>query len=237
MPAHPDELQAIADRYARREQGGLQGLYDPIDPYVTMSRQERERAWIRGIRHAGLAPVAKRRVLEIGCGRGNNLIELIRLGFTPGNLVGNELNAERLDDARERLPRGVTLIEGDAATLDLEDASFDVVLQSTVFTSILDESFQKTLADRMWALARPGGGILWYDFTWDNPRNPDVRGMPLRRIGRLFPKARIRAWRVTLAPPLGRRLGRSAPILYPLLNAFPFLRTHLLCWIPRSPAT
>jgi hypothetical protein len=24
----------------------------------------------------------------------------------------------------------------------------------------------------MWALTKPGGGILWYDFVYDNPRNP-----------------------------------------------------------------
>ena len=30
----------------------------------------------------------------------------------------------------------------------------------------------------MWAAVKPGGGVLWYDFTVDNPRNADVRGVP-----------------------------------------------------------
>lgn len=232
-----DEVRAIAERYARRSPGREALLYDPLDPYVCLARQERERALVRCLRSAGLRPVGDKRVLEVGCGGGANLLDLIRLGFRPENLVGNELRPDRLDQARHRLPSAVTLLPGDAAALDLDDGSFDIVLQSTVFTSILDDAFQERLAGRMWALARPGGGILWYDFTWDNPRNPDVRGIPPRRIRRLFPTGAIRIWPVTLAPPIGRRLCRIAPGLYPVVNAFPFLRTHVLCWIqkPGSP--
>ena len=66
-------------------------LYDPLDPTRPLARQERERALIRCIRRAGLAPVGDKRVLEVGCGGGTNLVDLIRLGFQPHNLVGNEL--------------------------------------------------------------------------------------------------------------------------------------------------
>jgi len=180
-----------------------------------------------------LEPVGDKRVLEIGCGSGANLIELIRLGFHPRNLVGNELLENSLNLARARLPQAVTTILGDASTLDLGGESFDIVLQSTVFTSILDQSFQQRLAEHMWSLVRPGGGILWYDFTWDNPANPDVRGVPLRRIRQLFRAGAIRSWRVTLGPPIGRPLCRISPALYTLVNAIPLLRTHVLCWIQK----
>jgi SAM-dependent methyltransferase len=227
------EIQAIEERYARRRAASDTGLYDPLDPYVTEVRPERERALIRCIRRIGMAPVDDKRVLEIGCGGGSNLIDFIRLGFQPHHLTGNELRSERLAQARARLPHDVTLLPGDASELDLGDASFDIVLQSTVFTSILDDAFQERLAARIWALARPGGGILWYDFVWDNPRNPDVRGVPLGRIRRLFPGAKIRDWPVTLAPPIGRRLCRLSPSLYPVVNAIAPLRSHLLCWIQK----
>jgi SAM-dependent methyltransferase len=180
-------------------------------------------------------PVGDKRVLEVGCG-GANLIDLIRLGFRPPHLVGNELREDRLAEARDRLPPAVTLLAGDASTLDLEKESFDIVLQSTVFTSILDDAFQQRLADRMWSWVRPGGGILWYDFIWNNPRNPDVRGVPVRRIRQLFPEGHLHVWPVTLAPPIGRRLCRLCPVLYPAVNALPFLRTHVLCWIRKPVA-
>jgi SAM-dependent methyltransferase len=227
----PDEVRAIESRYARRRPSQGRRLYDPLDPYVLRSVQERQRALVRCLDRAGLRPVADKRVLEIGCGDGSNLIELIGLGFAPENLVGNELLPDRLDRARGRLPAAVTLRAGDASTLDLPAGSFDVVLQSTVFTSILDDDFQQTLAARMWDLVKPGGGVLWYDFVWDNPGNPDVRGVPVGRVRRLFPGGTFRHWRVTLAPPIGRRLCRLAPALYPAVNALPFLRTHVLCWV------
>jgi hypothetical protein len=75
--------------------------------------------------------------------------------------------------------------------------------------------------------------VLWYDFTVDNPRNPDVRGVPLDEVRALFPQARISARRVTLAPPLARAVCRLSPSLYPLLNAVPLLRTHVLAWIEK----
>jgi hypothetical protein len=50
----------------------------------------------------------------------------------------------------------------------------------------------------------------------------------------LFPKARITARRVTLAPPLARAVCRIHPRLYPLLNAMPMLRTHMLAWVVKA---
>jgi SAM-dependent methyltransferase len=228
-----DEVCAIKDRYSRRREAGLSRLYDPIDPYEVMARQERERALIRCIRRAGLAPVGGKTVLEIGCGDGANLLDLIRLGFRPCNLHGNELLEDRVAIARSRLPDDVTILPGDAVALGPDVGPFDIVLQSKVFTSILDEDFQAKLARRIWSLVRPGGGVLWFDFTWDNPWNPDVRGVSARRIRELFPGARIQLSSAILAPPLGRILGRACPALYPVLNALPLLRTHVLGWIAK----
>ena len=102
---------------------------------------------------------------------------------------------------------------------------------STVFSSLLDDHFQQRLADAMWRWVKPGGAVLWYDFTVDNPRNPDVRGVPLREVRALFPQAAIAARRVTLAPPLARAVCRVHPGLYTLCNVLPPLRTHLLGWL------
>ena len=122
---------------------------------------------------------------------------------------------------------------GDATAILSASASFDIVLQSTVFSSLLDDAFQQRLADAMWTAVKPGGGVLWYDFTVDNPRNPDVRGVPMHRIQALFPAARVQSWRITLAPPIARAVTRVHPALYTLCNALPVLRTHVLCWLAK----
>ena len=80
----------------------------------------------------------------------------------------------------------------------------------------------------MWRMLAPGGGIVWYDFTMDNPRNTDVVGIKQAEIRSLFPQAHYEAKKVTLAPPIARRATKLSPHLYPLLNALPFLRTHVV---------
>src|SRR5919197_2255838 len=177
----------MAERSGRRLRRSGPAQYHRLDPSVYLTLQERAHALIRIIHLAGLPPLKHRRVLDVGCGSGEWLLELLALGFRPENLVGYELLEERAAAARQRLPTSAVIITGDAAESDLEDASFDVVAQSTVFTSILDRSVQEKLAREMWRLVRPGGGVLWYDFVVDNPRNPDVRGVPLRQVRELFP--------------------------------------------------
>jgi len=229
------EAERIKARYERRTASRTGDLYNPLQPSVLYSMQERERALCRWIRAARLQPVQDLRVLEIGCGTGSNLLQLLRLGFQPENLAGNDLLPDRLERAAELLPSTVELLAGDAMDIDLESASFDIVLQSTVFTSILDESFQFALAERMWKWVAPGGGVLWYDFSYDNPQNPDVKGVHFRRVRELFPEARqILRWRITLAPPISRLVTRMHPSCYTILNALPFLRTHILAWIPKG---
>ena len=226
-PEH-DETRAIAERYARRNVGDR---YHPLRPEIWQTRQDRERALIALLRRHARCPLAELDVLEVGCGHGDNLLELLRLGFDPARLVGNELLPERAASARLRLPAATRLLEGDATQLELTDGGFDIVYASTVFSSILDFAFHQRVADAMWRWVRPGGAVLWYDFTIDNPRNADVRAMPLRRLRTLFPAGQVDARRVTLAPPIGRHVVRLHPAAWRLFNALPLLRTHLLAWV------
>ncbi len=134
------------------------------------------------------------------------------------------------------LPEALRLHGGDALQTQVPAQSLDIVFVSTVFSSLLDEAYRQRLADAMWAWLKPGGAVLWYDFTVDNPRNPDVRGVPLRRLRTLFPAGQLRHRRVTLAPPLARAVVRVHPALYRPVNALPWLRTHVLAWIGK-PST
>lgn len=219
------ELDQIAQRYARR---GADDRYSLLRPEVWQMWQERQRALLQLLAQRPGAP-ADWRATEVGCGAGGNLLDLLRLGLQPAHLTGIELLPERLAAARAALPGGVRLLGGDAATADVAPASQDLVLQSTVFSSILDDALQQRVADAMWRWLKPGGAVVWYDFTVDNPRNPDVRGVPLSRVRALFPQGRLTARRVTLAPPLARALPRA----YALLNTIPWLRTHRLVLIDK----
>jgi SAM-dependent methyltransferase len=225
-----DEAEAVAQRYARRAPSDR---YSILNPDVWHAVQERQRAMLRLFARLRWFDLSSRRVLEVGCGSGGNLLELLRLGFAPRNLVGIELLPDRFAQAMQTLPSAVTLMQGDASLVKLPDESEDIVLQSTVFSSLLDAPFQWRLAQTMWRWVRPGGGVLWYDFTVDNPHNPDVRGVPVARIRELFPQGRLQYQRITLAPPLARRVCALHPGLYTMFNVLPLLRTHVLAWIEK----
>ena len=223
------ETDAVRDRYARR--AAADERYRLTNPAALMAMQERQRAILALFARRGFADLAALRLLEVGSGGGGNLLELLQLGFLPEHLAGIELLPERHAAARARLPESLQLVCGDASSEQVAPRSRDIVLASTVFSSLLDDAFQQRLAAAMWRWLKPGGGVLWYDFSVDNPRSRDVRGMPLARIRALFPEASVESRRVTLAPPLARAVCRVHPGLYTLCNALPPLRTHLLCWL------
>ena len=226
----PRETEAVAQRYARRAVGDR---YSPLRPDVWQTLHERQRALIALFARLGWTDLSDKRLLEVGCGGGANLLELLRLGFAPQHLSGAELLPERFTQARHVLPAAVALHAGDALQLELPAASQDAVFVSTVFSSLLADAFQQRLADAMWRWVKPGGGVLWYDFTVDNPRNADVRGVPLARVREHFPHGQVQARRITLAPPIARAVTRVHPALYTLFNSVPLLRTHVLAWIAK----
>lgn len=222
------EPDAVAHRFARRTNPER---YSMLQPDVWHSVQERQREMLKLFLRLGHQDLGALSLLEVGCGAGGNLLEFLRLGFSPAQLQGIELLPDRFAQARERLPRTLTVHVGDALKVAIDDGSVDIVFVSTVFSSLLEAAYQDRLAQRMWQWVRSGGGVLWYDFQFNNPRNADVRGVPLARVRELFPAGQMQARRVTLAPPLARAAVRMHPSLYTVFNSLPLFRTHVLAWI------
>ena len=167
-------------------------------------------------------------ILDIGCGDGNMLRQFLQWGGVPENLTGIELRQEPVEKSHYLSPH-LDVRCGSATELPWPDGSFDLVCQHTVFTSILDAVMKQQVANEMCRVLRDGGAVLWYDFMYNNPRNPDVRGVKRREIQSLFPNFKILLRKITLAPPIARRLPESIlPILYPLFASISFLRTHFI---------
>jgi|SRR3990170_5362746 len=227
------ETDEVKARYERRKSSIESDRYSFLNPSVWQSVHERQRVMLQLLARLGFTNFADTKLVEVGCGAGGNLLEFLRLGFQPENLTGIELLEERIAQANKVLPAGV-IHGGDANSINITPASQDIVFQSVVFSSLLDDAFQEALAARMWEWVKPGGGVLWYDFIYNNPNNPDVRGVSVKRIRKFFPNGKLIVCRVTLAPPIARRVCRIHPVLYSFFNVFPFLRTHVLCWIKKN---
>jgi ubiquinone/menaquinone biosynthesis C-methylase UbiE len=190
--------------------------------------QERERRLLALLKRHGFARLDDAKILEVGCGSGYWLREFIKWGARPENLVGIDLLPDRVAEAKRLCPEGIRIECRQAADLLLPNNSFDLVLQSTVFTSILDSMVKRQVASEMRRVLKRGGLVLWYDFHANNPWNVDVRGVKKREIQRLFPGCRIKLRRITLAPPLVRVLAPYSRVGCQLLSNLPFLCTHYL---------
>ena len=168
MTVEGDEAARVAAAYARRDTEAARSLYTPQHPGTLFLLQALERALLGQLRRAGLLPIEGRRLLDVGCGTGDWLRTLIRWGCRPGDLAGIDLLPGRVDAARALCPAGVDLRQGDATALPYPDGAFDLVLQSTMFTSILDDGVRRRAAAEMLRVLRPGGSMIWYDFRVNN---------------------------------------------------------------------
>jgi ubiquinone/menaquinone biosynthesis C-methylase UbiE len=204
------------------------GYYSWFEAGNLVGVQERERLLLKRLRQHGRDPLAGSRLLEVGCGSGHWLREFIKWGASPSDMTGVELRPEALSAAARLCPPGVTLKCMNGVTIEFPDESFDFVLQSLVFTSVLDEKMRHRMAEEMLRVVKKTGLILWYDFHVDNPWNSNVRGVRKSEIKRLFPNCHIELERVSLVLPLAKILAPWSWIACYLLSRLRFLNTHYL---------
>ncbi len=236
------EADRIRQEYAARHADArLTSRYRYTQPGHLLLLQGRERAILRLLVRHGLADrLGQARILDVGCGSGGLLLDMLRYGARADALAGIDLLPDAIEQAGSRLPLA-DLRCGDATALPYRDASFDLVAQMTVISTILDPAARARVAGEMRRVLRPDGLILWYDLRRNSPGNQGVRAVGRAELDRLFPDCTIDARSLTLVPPLARRLAPHAWWLAALLGALPPLQTHLLAGIRpargRAPAT
>jgi ubiquinone/menaquinone biosynthesis C-methylase UbiE len=221
------ESERILREYERRAREIPPDLYSLSRPENLFSYQGQQRTLLAALVNCGLIPLDSRRILDIGCGHGQWLSHFETLHARRENLAAIDLEPSRASHAIDRFP-GADIRIGDAAHLPWPDESFDIVSQSTVFTSILDANVRHEVAAEMLRVLKPAGIVFWYDFLFNNPRNANVRGVGQHEIMQLFPNCRIQLRRITLAPPLARRI---VPLSWPLarfLEQLRLLNSHYL---------
>jgi ubiquinone/menaquinone biosynthesis C-methylase UbiE len=224
------EAQRIRAVYARRAQNGIERRYSPFEPAHLFQTQSLERDLLRALRDEGCRTLEGRRILDVGCGGGVWLAGLTRYGARPADLIGVDLREEILHQQAGQ----IHLLAAAADCLPFAAASFDIVAQVTMMSSVLDQHMRARIAVEMRRVLRPAGILLWYDFTV-NPFNRDVAGVKDRELRRLFPDAVVGIRRATLAPPLTRLIAPHAWLACEALERIPWLRTHILATI-RFPA-
>jgi ubiquinone/menaquinone biosynthesis C-methylase UbiE len=118
---------------------------------------------------------------------------------------------------------GLDLRHGDATALAFPDGAFDVVMESTMFAQLTDETLRRQVAAEMARVTKPGGLILLADWRYTRPSDKSERGLRRSAVRDMFAGVAVvehveHVEPAALAPPLGRRLSAKAPSLYFLVR-------------------
>ena len=173
-------------------------------------------------------------MLDVGCGSGGDLRrtdeEFAHLHLS---LHGMDLLPDSIERARPALPNA-TLQVGSAESLAFHDGCSDVVIASTVFSSILDDDLAGAVANEMLRVVADDGVLFCYDLHYPNLFNQHTRVIGRRELRRLFARTIMRLVTVTLLPPLARRLGKLSSVGYRPLHALPLFRSYYLAEVRRG---
>ena len=132
-----------------------------VEEYARMYEAEEAQWWYAGMRAISLALLegawpegdpARRRLLDAGCGTGNNLVHFRRFART----IGVDLSEEALRFCRTR---GVTVARGSVLSLPFPDAAFDAVTSFDVLYHAWVEDDRAAVREVARVL-RPGGVFL-----------------------------------------------------------------------------
>lgn len=228
-----EATNSIQRIYKRRDKQIPPDRYARTTPRELLGQQERELWMARFFERSGITTLAGKQILDLGCGKGSTLRLLLEYGASPHDLYGVDLLEDRIERARALNPV-IRYERADARKLPFEDEFFDFIFVFTLFSSILDFPTSQNVAREISRTLRAGGNVIWYDLLIDNPKNRDVHGIRPSEIRRLFPNFQLKGRRITLAPPIGRRIGRISSLLYLLLSTCTPLCTHYFAMLEKA---
>lgn len=125
------------------------------------------------------------KILDIGCGAGNNTIKLLRSYDQSFDTDLNDLSQAMLDRASERVSQEtsgkVTTIHGDFRTANLKENSYDVIIAAAVLHHLRDEQDWFDAFSKIYKLLKPGGSFWITDLV--THENQGVHDLMWKRYG------------------------------------------------------
>ena len=208
--------------------------YAPWQPAAIYLDTTRRRVAAELLRACDAFPGPGARCLEVGFGELGWLGHLIGWGVRERDLYGIEARADLVRSAATQLP-GADLRAGDAVALPWPPDAFDLVVASMVFTAIPAGEQRRRAAREIARVLVPGGALLWYDITVDNPWNRAFRKVTRSELRALFPGWAGSARAVGLAPPIARIVAPRSWALASLLEAVAPVHPFLVAVLRAQP--
>ncbi|MBN2117185.1 MAG: class I SAM-dependent methyltransferase [Anaerolineales bacterium] len=227
-----DDIARLRNEYEdRKRRFATSDLYSVFNTATLFAIHQRQRVTLHMLKKFGFTRLSDLLILEMGCGGGGVLTEYLDFGVFPENLHGVDLLFDRLLHARHVL-LGSKFANADGQALPYCSETFDLILQYTAISSVLDPEIRRNICADLLRVLKPSGLILSYDF-WLNPTNLQTHGIRPSEIRRLFPGCRFDFQRITLAPPIARRLVPVSWLFCAFLEKLKIFNTHYLVAISK----
>jgi ubiquinone/menaquinone biosynthesis C-methylase UbiE len=113
-------------------------------------------------------------VLDLGCGTGENILELARRGLDAWGLDATQAALDLAESKRVARGLSATFVHGDALDLSSLGRTFDTVLDCGLF-HVLEDDERRAYRRELDRVLRPGGRFLMLGLA-SNPEGPGPRG-------------------------------------------------------------
>ncbi len=170
------------------------------------------------------------RVLDIGCGAGNNSIKLTE--YIPAfdcDLV--DLSLPMLQRAQQRITEvnngEIRIFQGDFRGVDLPESGYDIILAAAVLHHLRDDEDWETAFRKIYRLTAPGGSVLITDLI--SHETGPVQSLMWKRYGEYLSSIGGEAYRDNVFEYIDRE-DSPRPVTYQLdlLRRVGFTQVELL---------
>ncbi len=136
MNYHPEKYWSTVGKRIKEREGGLNVIAGDDEPFYHYKRQ-------KFLHLLNSIDFKNKSVVEIGCGPGGNLVEVLKK--EPQKLTGVDISQDMLNLAKEKIPQNVELVKTEGTTLPFPDRSFDIAFTATVLQHNTDRKMLDAL--------------------------------------------------------------------------------------------
>jgi ubiquinone/menaquinone biosynthesis C-methylase UbiE len=208
-----------------------QRAWRPTEPLEVFYRLGRINTLARLLRVVG-SSLEDAVVLDVGCGYGRSLIDLMVLGADPGRLHGIDVLPDRVERLRRWLPPA-NVRSGDARELPWPDGHFDFVTQFTALSSIPELRDRRAVVSEIRRVLRPDGLFFSWDLIARFGSSP--AGLSRKQLVELCQPNMILAATTGLDPRIASRVIRKMPMVARNLEQVGVAPSHLAAVIRFTP--